>query len=192
MNTWNWLDCILAAFVVASVLTAIRKGFVQELISLASVLIGLAVAALWYPRAGLWFDDLTKSHEIALGLGFLTLFVAVLILGALLALAARKLIKTAGVQWFDRFLGGIFGLVRGVLICAVLLMAMMAFTIKPEAVQKSALAPYVTTGARVIALVMPANLRAQFRLGFEKFREALIQSDKGVAKPPAPAPTTTH
>lgn len=179
MNTWNWLDFIIAAIVLGSVVTAVIKGFVQELISLASVVIGLAAAAFAYQRAALWFDDLTKSHEIALGLGFLSIFLAVLILGALVGLVARKLIKTAGVQWFDRFLGGVFGLVRGVLISAILLMAMMAFAIKPEAVRGSALAPYVTTGARVLAMVMPENLRAQFHIGFDQFRDELIQRDKG-------------
>jgi membrane protein required for colicin V production len=183
MGTWNWLDYILAAIVLASVIAATMKGFVQELISLASVAVGLVVAALGYPRAALWFDDLTKSHEIALGLGFLVLFLGTLLLGALVGVLARKLIKTAGIQWFDRFLGGIFGLVRGVLINAILLMVLMAFAIKPDAVRQSTLAPYVTTGTRVVALVMPANLQAQFRLGFEKFREALIQSDKGKTKP---------
>ena len=133
------------------------KGFVQELISLASVLIGLVVAAVGYTRAALWFDDLTKSHEIALGLGFLVLFLGTLLAGALMGMLARKLIKTGGNQWFDRFLGGIFGLVRGVLVDAILLMALMAFAIKPDAVRRSALAPYVTTGARVIAFVMPGN-----------------------------------
>jgi membrane protein required for colicin V production len=154
------------------------KGFVQELISLASVLIALVVAAIGYTRAALWFDDLTKSHDIALGLGFLVLFVGTLLAGTLMGLLARKLIKTAGIQWFDRFLGGIFGLVRGVLVDAILLMALMAFAIKPDAVRQSALAPYVTTGARLIAFVMPGSLRAQFHLGFEKFREALSQSDR--------------
>jgi membrane protein required for colicin V production len=183
MVTWNWLDYILAAVVLASVVTAMMKGFVQALISLASVVIGLVVAAIGYPRAALWFDDLTKSHEIALGLGFLVLFLGTLLAGALVGLLARKLIKSAGIQWFDRFLGGILGLVGGVLVDAVLLMAMLAFAIKPDIVRQSALAPYVTTGTRVIALIMPANLRAQFHLGFEKFREALIQNDKGSAKP---------
>ena len=182
MGTWNWLDCILAGIVVASVVTAMMKGFVQELISLASVLLGLGVAALWYSRAALWFDDLTKSHEIALGLGFLVLFLGIVLAGALVGLVARKLIKTAGIQWFDRFLGGIFGLVRGVLIDAILIMVMLAFAIKPDAVRQSDLAPYITTGTRVVSLVMPANLRAQFHLGFDKFREALIQNDKGSPK----------
>ncbi len=182
MATWNWLDDILAAIVVASIIAAIVKGFVQELISLASVVIGLVVAAFGYPRAALWFDDLTKSHEIALGLGFLTIFLGTLIVGALVGIVARKLIKAAGIQWFDRFLGGVFGLVRGVLVDAILLMAMMAFAIKPDTVQRSSLAPYMTTGARAIALIMPGNLRAQFHLGLEKFREELIQSDKGSGK----------
>ena len=132
------------------------KGFVQELISLASVVIGLVVAAIGYARAAVWFDDLTKSHEIALGLGFLVLFLGTLLVGALVGIVARKLIKTAGIQWFDRFLGGVFGLVRGVLVDAILLMALLAFAIKPDAVRQSALAPYVTTGAR-------ASLRSSCR-----------------------------
>ncbi len=183
MAAWNWLDCILAAIVLASVISAMVKGFVQEMISLASVLIGLIVAAIGYQRAALWFEDISKSHEVALGLGFLVLFLGTSLLGALVALLARKLIKTAGIQWFDRFLGGVFGLVRGVLIDAILLMAMLAFAIKSDTVQQSKLAPYVTTGARVIALVMPGSLRAQFHLGFDKFHDALIQQDKGLAKP---------
>lgn len=183
MGTWNWLDGILAAIVVASVVTAMMKGFVQELISLATVLIGLVVAAIGYTRAAVWFDDLTKSHEIALGLGFLVLFLGTMIAGALVGIVARRLIKTAGIQWFDRFLGGIFGLVRGVLVDAVVLMIMLAFAIKPDVVQQSALAPYVTTGTRAIAMVMPGDLRAQFQSGFEKFRDELTQRDKGAVKP---------
>ncbi|MCX6376723.1 MAG: CvpA family protein [Armatimonadetes bacterium] len=109
MGTWNWLDWILAAVVVVSVVAAIMKGFVRELISLASVLAGLVIAALGYQRAALWFDDLTRSHNVALGLGFLVLFVGTLLVGALVSGLARKLIQKAGLQSFDRFLGGVFG-----------------------------------------------------------------------------------
>jgi len=182
MGAWNWLDWILAAIVAVSVMAAIGKGFVAELISLASLITGLVVAAIGYPRAALWFEDVTKSHEVALGLGFLTLFLGTLLLGALISLLARKLIKTAGIQWFDRFLGAVFGLVRGLLVDCVVLMVLVAFAIKPEAVQRSALAPYVTTGARGIALVMPSSLKAQFRTGFDSFRETLSQKDGKAVK----------
>src|SRR5574337_850143 len=141
MSTWNWLDWTLAIIVVASIVAAMTKGFVRELISLASLIIGLVVACLGYTRAALWFDDLTRSHEIALGLGFLSLFLGTLIAGGLVSLLAEKLIKTAGIQWADRFLGGAFGLVRGVLVDCVLLLILVAFAIKPMAVRQSSLAP---------------------------------------------------
>jgi uncharacterized membrane protein required for colicin V production len=92
------------------------------------------------------------------------------------------LVKTAGIEWFDRFLGAVFGLVLGVLVDCILLFVLLAFSIKPEVVRQSTLAPYVTAGANVISLAMPENLKAQFRLGFEKFRETLIQKDKNAIK----------
>jgi len=144
--------------------------------------VGLAIAALGYEWAAKWFEDLTRSHEVALAAGFLTLFVATLLVGAFVSVAARKLIKTVGLQTFDRFLGGVFGALRGLIVDCILLLALVAFAIKPEAVQHSLLAPYVATGARGIAIVMPEDLKSQFRLGFEKFREALIQHDKGATK----------
>jgi len=182
MGAWNWLDWIFAAIVAVSVIAAVVKGFTRELISLASLVAGLVVAAIAYPRAALWFEDLTKSHDIALGLGFLVLFLGVLLLGAVVSVLAQKLIKTAGIQWFDRFLGAVFGLVRGVLVDCILLLVLLAFAIKPGAVQQSSLAPYVTTGANIISLAMPANLKAQFRLGFERFRETLSQNDRKAMK----------
>jgi membrane protein required for colicin V production len=182
MGTWNWLDWILAVIVVTSVVTAILKGFIRELISLASVVAGLVIAALGYQRAALWFEDLTRSHNVALGLGFLSLFLGTLLVGVLISALARKLIQQAGLQWFDRFLGGVFGLLRGVAVDCILLMVLLAFAIKLEAVQKSTLAPYVTAGARLIVLAMPEDLKAEFKAGFEKFHQALIEKDKKATK----------
>ena len=182
MGVWNWLDWVLATVVVVSVVTAMKKGFITELISLATVIVGLIVAAVKYRQVAVYFEDVTKSHEVALAAAFLALFVGILILGALISALARKLIRTAGIHWFDRFMGGLFGLARGVLVDSVLLMVLVAFAIKPDAVKKAALAPYITTGARVIALAMPSELKAQFRAGFEQFRQALARSDKATGK----------
>jgi len=178
MGNWNWLDGILAVVVLISLVTAVLKGFIRELISLASVLAGLMIAAVGYRRAGPWFEDLTSSHQVALGLGFLALFLGTLVVGAVASFFARKLIQKAGLGWFDRFLGGVFGLARGIAIDCVLLMVLLAFSLKPEAVQSSALAPYVVIGTRVMVLAMPADLKSKFQGGFEKFRQALIENDK--------------
>jgi membrane protein required for colicin V production len=178
MAHFNWLDWILAAIVLISVAAAILKGFVAELISLASVVAGLIVAASSYQRVAPWFEDLARSHEIALGIGFLTLFLGTLLAGAVILALARKLIQKAELQWFDRFLGGIFGLVRGVLVDSILLLALVAFSIKGEVVQQSTLAPYITTGSRLLALAMPDEVKSDFRQSFEKFRRTLAETDK--------------
>src|SRR5260370_41748156 len=133
MAEWNWLDIILVAVVVLSVGTAALKGFVRELISLASVLAGSTLAALGYRRAGSYFEDLTSSREIAVGAGFLNLFFGTVLVGGLLVALAKKLIRKGQLQSADFFLGSVFGLIRGLVVDCVLLMALVAFIIKPEA-----------------------------------------------------------
>jgi membrane protein required for colicin V production len=178
MANWNWLDWVLAAIVLVSVITAIFKGFVGELISLASVVAGVVVAILNYGRIAPWFEDLTRSHAIALGISFLLLFFGTLAIGALVAALARRLIQRAELQWFDRFLGGIFGLVRGILVDCIVLLILMAFTIKGKAVQESMLAPYIISGSRVIAIFMPREVKKDFQAGLERFKLTLTQTEK--------------
>jgi membrane protein required for colicin V production len=182
MGAWNWLDSILVAVVVVSTVTAALKGFVRELISLATVLVGLTIAALGYARVAMWFEELTRSHEVALGVGFLSLFVGTLLAGAALSALARRLVKKGELERADFLLGAVFGLIRGVVVDCVLLMTLVAFALKPQAVQESRLAPYVTTGARVIALVMPRDLKDQFRSGFDKLKQAILPGDKKATK----------
>ena len=178
MANWNWLDWVLVIVIVLSALTAIRKGFVAELISLASAITALIIAALNYERLAPLLAGFTRSRGVALGVSFILIFFAVMLTGALIAVIAGKLIRKVELQWFDRFLGGLFGLARGLLVDCVLLLIMMTFAIQQGAIEKSVLAPYFTTGSRVIALAMPGNMRNGFRTGFEAFKKALTEADR--------------
>lgn len=175
---WNGLDWVLAAIVLVSVLAAVVKGLVREVIALGSVVAGVAIAALSYRQVAPALEDLTKSPAIAEGASFLLLFLATLAAGAVVSAFSKTLLRKAELTGFDRFLGGIFGLLRGVLIDCALLMALVAFSIKPAQVGDSRLAPYVVTGARMMALAMPGALKARFDTGFEKLRQELIESDQ--------------
>ena len=178
MAHWNWLDWVFVIIVVASIVTAIWKGFVAELPSLASVIAGLIVAAANYERVAPLLQGFTRSHDVALGVSFIVLFAAVVVIGALVSAIARRLIRKVKLQWFDRFLGAVFGLMRGLLVDCVLLLVMMAFAMEQGAVRQSVLAPYVTAGSRIIALAMPGRMRSDFRTGLKKFKRALIHTDK--------------
>ena len=178
MGHWNWLDWVLATTVLLSVLTALWKGFVAELVALASAITGLVIAAFNYERLAPLFQTMIRSRGVALGVSFLLIFAVVMVIGALISILARKLIKKVQLQWFDRFLGGIFGLARGLLVDCIVILVMITFTIQQASVEKSALAPYFIAGSRVVALAMPSNLRNGFRTGFEKFKKELIQEDR--------------
>ncbi len=178
MAHWNWLDWVLVIIIVLSVVTAIRKGFVAELISLASAIAALIIAALNYERLAPLLAGFTRSRGVALGVSFILIFFAVMVTGALIAVIAGKLIRKVQLQWFDRFLGGIFGLARGLLVDCVLLLVMMTFAIQQAAMEKSVLAPYFVTGSRVIALAMPRNMRNGFLTGFDAFKKVLGEADR--------------
>jgi membrane protein required for colicin V production len=182
MAHWNWLDWVFATIVLVSVVTAIWKGFVAELISLASAIAALIVAALGYERLAPLLSGITSNQEVALGASFILLFAAVLVIGALVSIVAKKLVKKVQLQWFDRFLGGIFGLVRGLLVDCIVLLVMMTFAIKQAAIQKSVLAPYVTVGSELLAVVMPKDMKSDFRAGVEKFKQELNQTGKKAIK----------
>ena len=173
LTHWNWLDWTMAILVLLSTLSGVREGFVRGLIGLATLVVGLAVAATGYASLGSRLSSSIHSASLANGAAFLILFIAVLLLGSLLTAVSQKLIKTVGLRWLDRFVGLFFGFVRGVIVDAVLIMAMLAFAIKVEAVQSSRLAPSVTSFSKATAALMPPELRSRFSAGLDDLKQAL-------------------
>ena len=178
MGSWNWLDWILASIAVVSLLAGARKGLARELIGLAAFAAGLVLAAGEYQLVAGWLAGLIRSRQLALGVAFLSLFCGTLIAGALISALVRRLVRGAGIEGVDRLLGAVFGLVRGVLVDAAVLMALVAFSIKPAAVQASRLSPYVVVGSRAIARLMPADMQARFRSGFEELERKFAPGDR--------------
>jgi len=176
VQLWNWLDWIMALVVVFSVLSGAGEGLTKGIIGLASLIVGVAVAAAGYHSLGDALGSFVHSRELVYGLAFFSLFVLVLIIGGLVARAAEKLVNTAGIRWLDRLLGLFFGLLRGIIVDAVIVMALLAFSIKPEAVRGSQLAPKVMSGSRAMAALMPPELRRQFDAGLEALERGLVKT----------------
>ncbi len=176
VQLWNWLDWILALVVLFSVVSGAGEGLTKGLIGLASLIMGLAVAAAGYHSLGDTLGPVIHSHDLAYGLAFFALFVLVLIVGGLVAHLAEKLVNTAGIRWLDRLLGLLFGLLRGVIVDAIIVMALLAFAIKPDAVRRSRLAPKVMDGSRALAALMPPELRTQFDAGLAALERGLVNA----------------
>ena len=179
------LDWMILSIVVASVLMAAGQGFFVELFSLAGAVLGFLLAAWNHGRLAVLFAPYVKSDAIAAAAGFLTIFVVVLFLAGLAGRTVSWMMKLSGLSWFDRTLGAIFGLLRGVVVATVVVMALLAFVPESRVTTGSALGPYLIATGRMVSKMAPAEMRDRFLRGVESVRKAAAQgeSSKGDEKP---------
>ena len=114
-------DYVVITIVLASVLLGVWRGVVGEIIALAAWVLAFFAAKWWGAEvAHLFFTGLIADPALRIVAAWVTVFVAVLILMALVRLAVRGLLKARGLSLSDRLLGIIFGLARGLIIVFVL------------------------------------------------------------------------
>ncbi len=165
-------DWIIVGAVVISALLAASQGFFYEVISLAGTVIGFLVASWEYPHAADRISPHVNARWIAEITGFLIIFLAILVLAGIVAKLARWALREAGLSWFDRTLGALFGIVRGALIVAVILMVTTAFEPGSRLVADSELAPYFLVVGRAAIWLVPSEMRARFYQGLDMLHNA--------------------
>ncbi|MCK5057121.1 MAG: CvpA family protein [Candidatus Aminicenantes bacterium] len=161
----NILDVLFLTIVILSTLFGIIKGFIRELFSLAFFVIALILSFLYYSDVGTIYGKYL-SENIANFAGFVTIFVSVLVVGTLVTFFIKKMFILGPLKTIDRVFGGVFGLVRGILITALIMFVMVAFQINDNLVHKSRLSPFVLDTIRVVFNLTPEK--------FEEKKDAII------------------
>ena len=164
------LDYIVLIVILASVASGASKGIIKGVISVASAIAGVIVAAHFYEYAGALFSIFGMSERAASLVGFIAIFLLVILLGFVTTYALRKLLKVSRLSWADHLLGAAFGLLRGWLVCSALYLALTAFPVKIDAVQRATFAPALLEGTRVIAYLTSRELRERFFEGYENIK----------------------
>jgi membrane protein required for colicin V production len=165
-------DWLIVAVILLSIFSAAVQGFFAEALSMAGLVVGYIVAAWKYPGLSDWFMTFLKNAWLADIFSFLVIFFVILLVFNVAARVARKLMKAAGLSGFDRFMGALLGVVKGVLVVTVVLMGITAFTPTSTMLKRSVLAPYFLVVGRAAMWVAPAELRARFNDGLEFLHRA--------------------
>jgi membrane protein required for colicin V production len=169
MMSLSILDWLIVLIVLLSVVQAIGQGFFYEFFSLVGVIAGYLLAAWEYPLVAAWYGRFVNSPWTADILGFFTIFVVVMVLAGALGRFTRSVVQGVGLRWFDRLLGAPFGFLRGVVISAVLVLALAAFA--PQwGLQQSRIAPFLLVTSRGLVWAAPADLRQRFWDGWNLLR----------------------
>jgi membrane protein required for colicin V production len=117
-----WIDYILLAIIFVSALLSLWRGFVREALSLASWVAALWVALLFFHDLADWLARWIDTPSIRDAVGFGVLFVVTVLIGGLVSYLAGQLVARTGLTATDRALGVIFGVTRGIVIVAVLVL----------------------------------------------------------------------
>ena len=179
-------DWIILGFLAFSVTAAAIAGFFREAFKLAGLVAGYLLAAWQYHRLADWFAPHLKSLWVGEIAAFLIIFFAVLIVAGLAGRVARWAMKKAGLSTLDRMLGALLGLVRGVLVVAIVLTAVAAFAPAAKWLSGSQLAPYFLVGGRAAIWLAPSELRHRFYQGLDYMRQ---HSPADTIQPPSSRPS---
>lgn len=110
------VDWVLATLLAASSLIGLWRGLVFEVLSLLGWVIAFCAAQLFALDVGRLLPMGDTGDTARYAAGFVILFIAVAFGCGLVASLLRKLVGSIGLGPVDRALGGMFGLVRGLLV----------------------------------------------------------------------------
>ncbi|MET0204027.1 MAG: CvpA family protein [Casimicrobiaceae bacterium] len=149
-------DLAILAVIMLSTLFAFLRGVVRELIALVAWVVGFVGAIAFAPTVGAWIPEIPGYPAVRYLIAFAVILIAALVIGAIIAGPLARVIRAAGLGFVDRFLGSIFGMLRGLLvIVGFVLVAGLTTLPRADWWQNSALAPAFITGALALKPWLP-------------------------------------
>ena len=111
----TWLDYGVIAVLLISIAWGAWRGFVHEVLSLAGWIIAFLAANLLAAPLSESFPANMRPEFRVVG-AWLLVFVAALVLTAIITALVTKYVRVSVLQGLDRWLGALFGLARGIVV----------------------------------------------------------------------------
>ena len=159
----NLLDYIIIIAMIYLVIKGIMRGFIREISSLAGIILGIWLGNLFHPQvAGFLRPYLSAvGNPLLIIISFGAIFACVVILCNLLGWAIKLLFKKALLGWFDRTLGALIAMGKGVIIAYVLIILLTFFIpSRTPLISESILAPWIIRSYQsIVSLISPDHYK---------------------------------
>jgi len=113
-------DYVALGIVGVSLVFGLWRGVVGEIIALVAWVLAIVAAVEFGAMVGQAVFAGLSDPALRTLAGCVVIFVGVLVVMALFRMLVKSMVKALGLSVSDRLLGMLFGLVRGVLVCMVL------------------------------------------------------------------------
>lgn len=114
------VDYTLIAIVVISAIIGIVRGLLREAISLITWVVALWAGWKYADRVGPYLEGLLADDPVNTWVARAIVALGVLLLGTLIGVLVNQFVRMSIFSGFDRFLGFLFGMLRGIVVLGVL------------------------------------------------------------------------
>lgn len=118
--SFTWVDWSIIAVIAVSGLISLKRGFVKEALSLLIWIVAGVIAWMFGGALAEHLVDFIETPSARVIAACVILFVATLLVGALINFLVGELVRVTGLSGTDRLLGMVFGAARGGLLVVVL------------------------------------------------------------------------
>ena len=160
--TLNIADLSLAILWLFFAVRGYMRGLVKEAGSLAAIVTAFYLAGAYHKQLA---PNLTEyiSGNYAGTAAYLLIFTVTLLGVWFVALTISGIVKITMTQWADRFFGGGFGLVKGVILTAVLLFLLRLAAPDPDFLKGSLLVPVLDKMSTKLVNYIPPDINEKLR-----------------------------
>ena len=117
------LDIILLICFIPALVQGVRKGFIAQAISIASIIIGIWASSRFTEVVSEWLGKyITVSDQVMKVVAFALIFIAVFLVLAAVGKLLEGMFKMVTLGWLNRLAGLVFALLKPSLILGILIM----------------------------------------------------------------------
>ena len=143
----NITDWSILVILIASGVISLSRGFTKEFLSLflwlAAFVAAISLEFLATPK----INEYIGNEEISKIISYIVVFITFIFLGGILIKFISKLIKWSGASGFDKFLGVLFGLTRGLVVIFVIFLLLPSSLKSTDLIINSKITPIIQTYA---------------------------------------------
>jgi len=117
-----WIDIVIIALFVISILVGIYRGFVKETLSVASWALAAFVAFRYGEQASIYVKPYVTKEPLDLAIAYVAVFLISLIVFSVISHIISQIFDSSGMKGIDRSIGSIFGAIRAAAIIVILVL----------------------------------------------------------------------